>query len=125
MHPRVHTQPRLAEANLRRLADLAKHHGVSMTDVLNLIVATALEDLEQAPTLCDDGDTRRSPRHGRARQHHTTQGRHHGTAGHAPSRAHDRHRVPPTPSTRHRTFLKRRTYAGTPGLGATFVRGGV
>ena len=66
MRPRAHTQPRLAEVHLRRLAHLATRYGVSMTDLLNLIVATALEDLEQAPARGDDG--------------------------HTPSRAHDRHR---------------------------------
>ncbi len=66
MRYREHAQPRLAEVHLRRLAHLATRYGVSMTALLNLIVATALEDLTQAPARRDDG--------------------------HPPSRAHDRHR---------------------------------
>ena len=93
MRHRERAQLRLAEAHLRTLAHLAKRHGMTMTDLLNLIVATALEDLEQAPAICDDAQTLHSMVHGRTRERHPVQGRRHGPAGHTPSRAHDRHRL--------------------------------
>ena len=54
-------QPRIADEHIRKLYHLAKRHGVKMTQLLNLIVATAIETLEQAPDVCDEpkprGDT--------------------------------------------------------------------
>jgi len=79
MSHRGHAQPRIAEAHLRKLSSLATRYGMSMTHLLNLIVATALEELEQAADVCDEGKT-----------------------AHTPSRAHDRHRLPRAVAVRHR-----------------------
>src|SRR5712691_10875628 len=53
-------QPRIAEAHLRKLSSLATRYGIQMTHLLNLIVATALEELERAADVCDEGKTARS-----------------------------------------------------------------
>ncbi len=46
--------PQLHELNVQRLYHEAKRQGMKMTKLLNLIVAVALEDLEDAPDdMCD------------------------------------------------------------------------
>jgi len=52
-------QPRIHDTHIRKLYHLAKRHGVSITTLLNLIVATAIEELEHAPDLCDAPRVRR------------------------------------------------------------------
>ena len=55
-------QPRIADEHISKLYHIAKRQGVPMTKLLNLIVATAIEELERAPDVCDEpriprGDT--------------------------------------------------------------------
>ena len=52
-------QPRIADQHIRKLYAIAKRQGVPMTKLLNLIVATAIEELEHAPDLCDEPSVRR------------------------------------------------------------------
>ena len=47
-------QPRIADASIRKLYHIAKRHGVKMTQLLNLIVSTAIDELEQDADRCDD-----------------------------------------------------------------------
>jgi hypothetical protein len=43
--------PQLHEKNIRKLYRIAKRQGIPMTKLLNLIVCTAVEELERAPEL--------------------------------------------------------------------------
>ena len=47
-------QPRIADEYIRKLYHLAKRHGVKMTQLLNLIVSTAIDELEHGGDLCDE-----------------------------------------------------------------------
>ncbi len=47
-------QPRIHDQHIRKLYHIAKRQRVPMTKLLNLIVATAIEELEHAPDLCDE-----------------------------------------------------------------------
>ncbi len=38
-------QPKIADAHIRKLYRIAKQHGMKMTQLLNLIVVTAIEEL--------------------------------------------------------------------------------
>jgi hypothetical protein len=52
-------QPRIRDQHIRKLYHIARRQGVPMTKLLNLIVATAIEELEHAPDLCDEVPVRR------------------------------------------------------------------
>jgi len=47
-------QPRIADASIRKLYYLAKRHGIKMTQLLNLIVSTAIAELEHSGDVCDE-----------------------------------------------------------------------
>lgn len=47
-------QPQIADEHIRKLYHLAKKYGVKMTQLLNLIVSVAIEELEGAPDVCDE-----------------------------------------------------------------------
>jgi len=102
MSHRGHAQPRIAEAHLRKLSSLATRYGMSMTHLLNLIVATALEELEQAADVSDEGKMARSTVQGHAHRLQPEGVRRPGDTAHTPSRAHDRHRLPRAVAVRHR-----------------------
>ena len=95
-------QPRIAEAHLRKLSSLATRYGIQMTHLLNLIVATALEELEQAADVGDEGKMARSTVQGQAHRLQPEGVRRPGDTAHTPSRAHDRHRLPRSGVVRHR-----------------------
>ena len=46
--------PRLADEHIRKLYWIAKRQRLKMTQLLNLIVAVAIEELEHAPDICDE-----------------------------------------------------------------------
>src|SRR2546425_3011472 len=81
--------PPLHEQHLRTLDQYAHQLHVPMTHLLNLIVATALEELEQAADVCDQGETARSAVQGHAHRRHPERFRRPGDTAHTPSRAHD------------------------------------
>ena len=47
-------QPQIADEHIRKLYWMAKRQGVRMTQLLNLIVAVAIEELESAGEICDE-----------------------------------------------------------------------
>jgi len=79
MRHRGRSQPRIADRHLRKLYWIAKRQRVKLTQLLNLIIATAIEDLAQAPDLSDGGHITSATGHSRARQRHPERGFHHGT----------------------------------------------
>ena len=102
------SQPRIADEHIRTLSRLAKRQGVTMTTLLNLIVATALEDFQQALHLGDEPP--RAPTLAPGGQGRGLEG---GTRpqAHAPRHApnhHDRQRVRPAPSVRQRHQRQKR-----------------
>ena len=71
-------QPKIADVHIRRLYRIAKRQGVTMTMLLNLIVTTALEELDHTGDVCDEAPVARTVVEG------PTGGIHHTrTAGHA------------------------------------------
>jgi len=99
MRHRGRSQPRIADRHLRKLYWIAKRQRVKLTQLLNLIIATALEELAQAPDLSDGGHITSATGHSRAQQRHPEQGFHQGTK--VPSQASDRHRLPRADTRRH------------------------
>ena len=94
--------PPLHEQNIRTLDQYAHQLNMPTTHLLNLIVATALEELTRASDLCDEEPVTRGTGQSRPRWRHPERCRRPGDTAHTPSRAHDRHRLPRSGVVRHR-----------------------
>ena len=70
MRHRGRYQPRIADRHLRKLYWIAKRQGVKLTQLVNLIMATAIEELDQAPDLGNERPMTSATGHSRARQRH-------------------------------------------------------
>ena len=94
--------PPLHEQHIRTLDQYAHRLKMSMTHLLNLIVATALEELERAADVTDAEKTARRTGQDHAHRLQPEGVRRPGDTAHTPSRVHDRHRLPRAVAVRHR-----------------------
>jgi hypothetical protein len=100
-------QAKIADAHIRTLYRIAKRQGVKMTTLLNLIVATAIEELDNAANLCDEPSA--TPIVAQSAQGRVLQGRPapHAHAVGPATKNHDRRPVRHVPYVRQRHQRKK------------------